>query len=347
MLDLKHKRIYVRNFFAKQFLLPRLKSKIGQFAPKKPRAKVLILNLNSNPVRAPGKVNPAIFFPPFSGVLAACGVSTAYVNDKEGMERELSESGRIPVVLVNLIHELHAEKDKYDIPEKLATKFSAIFNRHNTAKIIGDKIEANIFFTKHNISMPSLRPDAGKKIFSNTRFGSHDKVLLYESIDNADNERYNTEFIDTTVDFRDKTYYTSIRLNCIGAHIAQINVRASDKANGNPSVTGVDTPLDRTLLEYFHSFLVAPRLLEFISLAKQIESVLGPGFYTHDTLVERDSGQIYLSETGFKFYSEPYANHIMDVIGDRNFLTGAMDMDTYAAYSASVFVTYCAGKGFI
>ena len=82
-------------------------------------------------------------------------------------------------------------------------------------------------------------------------------------------------------------------------------------------------------------------------LAKEIETVLGPGFFAHDTLVERDTGKIYLSEVGFKFMSVPYADHVRDVIGDRNFLTGVVDMETYAAFAGSVFVTYCAGKGFI
>ena len=253
----------------------------------------------------------------------------------------------MPIVLINLIQENDDDPDLYRLPEIVVKKARAVFNSRQTAAIVRDKQETNNFLSKFGVLMPSLNPGPDRMVFSNTRSGTHNPVFISDSLAGIDKGRYNTEFIDTTVDFRDKTYYTSIRLNCVGSHVAQINVRASDEVNGNPSVTGIDTPLDRTLLEYFYSLLVVPRLLEFISLAKKIESVLGPGFYIHDTLVERDSGQIYLSETGFKFYSSPYANHTMDVIGDRNFLSGVMDSDTYAAYAASVFVTYCAGKGFI
>ncbi len=85
----------------------------------------------------------------------------------------------------------------------------------------------------------------------------------------------------------------------------------------------------------------------FESLAQKIESALGPGFYVHDVLVEKETGNVYLSEVGFKFFDQSYFDPMMGVTDDRNFLTGVMDMETYAAYAASVFVTYCAGKGFI
>ena len=345
MLYSKQKKKSAKNYFAKQYRLPRLKSKIERFAPKNPKAKVLILNLNSNPVRAPGKVDPEIFFPPFSSVLAACGVSTAYVSNKERMEREILESDRIPVILVNLIHELDAENDRYDIPENLANKFRAIFNRHKIAKIIGDKVEANIFFTKHDISMPRLRPNAGK-VFSNTRFGSHDKVLLYESIDDADSERYNTELIDTKIKFRGATYFTCIRLICIGTRVLQIYVRARDVNENDPSVHNQDTPKDGELIVYLYDRLVAPRLEEFYALGSCLGNVLGPGFYVHDVLVDRNSGQLNLCESGFKFYDDTYSEHMMGVIPDQNIRCNILDQGTFAGYAGSVFVTCCAEMGF-
>ena len=346
MLNLKRKKNRLKSYFGKQYRLPRLKSKIARFAPKKPRAKVLILNLNRNPVRAPGKVNPEIFFPPFSRVLAACGISTAYVNNKREMERELLVSDRIPVILVNLIHELHAEKDRYDISEKLATKFHAIFNRHNIAKIIGDKIEANIFFTKHKISMPSLHPNTGEKIFSNTRFGSHDKVLLYESIEDADIERYNTGFIDTRIEFGNAVYFTCIRLICIGTRVLQIYIRARDVNENDPSVHNQDTPKDFELIAHLYDRLIAPRLEEFRAFGSYLGNVLGPGFYVHDVLVDRNSGQLYLCESGFKFYDDTYSEHMMGVFPDRNIRCNILDQGTFAGYAGTVFVTYCAEMGF-
>ena len=117
---------------------------------------------------------------------------------------------------------------------------------------------------------------------------------------------YNTQFIDTTVQFRESVYFTCIRLVCIGTYLIRIYIRARDVSENNPSVHNKDTPKDRELLDYLHEKLVVPRLEAFHALSDRIGRVLGPGFYAHDVLIENKTGQLFLCETGFKFYDDTY-----------------------------------------
>ena len=74
-------------------------------------------------------------------------------------------------------------------------------------------------------------------------------------------------------------------------------------------------------------------------------SALGPGFYAHD--VDNESSELYVCETGFKFFDDTYSGRMGDVIEGRKFQAGYVDQETYAGYAASVFVTYCAEMGFL
>ena len=327
--------------------LARLRNKISVSVPEPLKAKVIILNLNSDPLNAAGKVVPNTFFPPFCAVLARCGIASVYLNDMENMSNELIESEGIPIVVISLVHELYDDLDRYKIPNQLIQKVAAVFNSHQTAGIIGDKRKANRYLSNQGVPMPSLNPDPRKKIFSNARVGSHEEVYLYDSVDDVDVSRYNTEFIDTRVEFNSTYFYTTIRLACIGSNIVQIYGRASDVENGNPSVHSTDTPRDCGLMDYIRDQLVIPHLEQFRFIAEKIEAALGPGFYVHDLLIDQENGNILLCETGFKFYDGTYSNHMMDTIGSRRLLTGIMDTKSYAAYAASMFVTYCVANSFI
>ena len=325
----------------------RMNSLISEISPKKERARVIILALGENARPDPGKIsNPEKFFHSFCNVLARCGISSVYVHGMDNLERELSKQNLLPTILINLVQELYDEYVEYEIPDRLLLKFSAEFDSFSTAKIIRDKKKANLVLSSQGIAMPSLDPE-NEKIFSNVRVGSKEPVTTYGSSRSLDSKRYNTKFIDTQFDYDSKTYYTCIRLICIGSIIVQIYARASDVDKGNPSVHNADTPLDNDLLDRIYKELVVPKIQQFRLLAQNIESVLGPGFYVHDILVEKETGELYLSEVGFKFYDQSYSSPMMGVTDDRDLLTGVMDIETYAAYAASVFVTYCAGKGFI
>lgn len=325
----------------------KLNSLIAEFAPERKKGEVIILAMGPRARPDSGKIsNPEKFFPSFCKVLAQCGISSVYVHGMDGLEDLLSKQGSTSTILINLIHELYDNLDDYELPNRILQNTSAVFNSCPTARIIRDKRRTNLFLSNEGVPMPILDPE-NEKIFSNARIGTNERVIISDTSGVSDKNRYNTKFIDTQIKFEQKIYYTCIRLVCIGSMIVQIYVRASDIENGNPSVHNADTPRDRNLLDNLYDLLVFPQMQNFESLAQKIESALGPGFYVHDVLVEKETGNVYLSEVGFKFFDQSYFDPMMGVTDDRNFLTGVMDMETYAAYAASVFVTYCAGKGFI
>ena len=321
--------------------------RIRQFQPKNVRGKIVILALGSRGLRTRGKVTSRRFFPPFCRVLGECGIASSYIGDYETLERELCLSNGLPTVLVNLVNEDFDDLESYKIPNDSLQNVTAVFNSHGVAAIIRDKKEANLFFSEHNINVPRQNLDEGTKVFSNARVGSGERAFIVENLQELDKGRYNTKFIDTTVQFRESVYFTCIRLVCIGTYLIRIYIRARDVSENNPSVHSKDTPRDHELLEYLREQLVVPRLEAFHALSYHIGHVLGPGFYTHDVLIENKSGRLFLCETGFKFYDDPYEERMIGVVGDRNFLSNISDQATYAGYAASVFVSYCAGKGFL
>ncbi len=296
-------------------------------------------------LRARGKVKSRRFFPPFCSVLGQCGIASVYIGDQASLERELCLADGLPHVLVNLVNEDQDDLELYKIPTDLLRNITAAFNSHEIAGIIRDKKKTNLFFSENHISVPGRNLDERTDVFSNARFGTNAGAFIVDNLQELDEERYNTQFIDTTVPFKDSVYFTCIRLMCIGTHLMRIYIRARDVREQNPSVHSKDTPKDPELLDYLHEELVAPRLEAFRALSYRIGHLLGPGFYAHDVLIENKTGQLFLCETGFKFYDDTYEERMIGVVSNRNFLTNVSDHETYAGYAASVFVTYCAEMG--
>lgn len=334
-------------FSKAEFRLWKENYRLRKYQPKNARAKIIIAAMGANGFRTRGKVSPRKFFPPFCRVLAACGISSAYVNDFTKLERELTVSREKPIILVNLVNEEHDNLQDYDFPETVLDRVAVTFNSHRVATIIRDKKETNLFLSRNNILMPSLSDLKDKTIFSNANIGSQERVLLYTAEEELDSNRYNVEFIDTRIQFEEAEYYTCIRLMCIGSRLVQVYVRARDVYENDPSVHSLNTPRDSELLNYLDSVLVAPRVKQLCALAEDMGSALGPGFYAHDALVDNVSGGLYLCETGFKFFDGTYSNHMMGVISQESIQRCVVDQETYAAYAASLFVTYCAEKGFL
>ena len=337
--------IFRKSVFRSKSAVRRINALIADSLPQSMKAKVVIHTPGPDAIPVSGKVVPEIFFPPFCRVLGQCGISSVYVHSIDDLEQEILESTSIPTILINLIHELYDDLDKLAVSNLVFQDKVVEFNSLSTAGIICNKYKANQFFSKNDVLVPRLDPK-NCKIFSNTIIGTKSPVMVYETIEDADKSRYNTEYIDTTLEFRNKKYFSTIRLICIGSIIVQIYARAADIEKGNPSVHNADTPLDPDLMEHMYNSLVMPNLHNFRSIANRLENILGPGFYVHDLLIDQESGKTYLSETGFKFFDTTYSKHMIEVTGNRKFLTGVMDMETFAAYSATIFVNYCASKGF-
>ena len=307
-----------------------------------------MLALGPTGLRTRGKVKPRKFFPPFCHVLARCGIASAYVHDAEGLQREIAQAQGAPVVLIDLVNETYHDLAARAIPERLASQATAVFNSRDLAGIVRDKREANRFLSARGVPMPSMDGLSGKRIFSNVRVGSAEPAFVYDSPDDADEDRYNTEFIDTRVRHGADCYYACVRLMCIGPHLVQVLVRARNVKENNPTVHAKDTPADRALLDRLIEVLVAPQLGDYSLLSRTMAEAMGPGFYSHDVLVEKDSGKLYVCETGFKFYNDGQWS-LMGHLADRTLSAqeSLTDQRTYASRSAAVFMTYCIEMGFL
>ncbi len=321
--------------------------RIRKVQPLHARAKILILAFGPRGLRARGKVKSRRFFPPFCNVLGQCGIASTYIGDHKNLERELCLADGLPTILVNLVNEDRDDLEPYKFPNDLLRNVTAVFNPHKIAGIIRDKKEANLFFSEHNISVPAHNLDKKTNVFSNSRFGTGARAFIIDDLQELNEERYNAQFIDTTVRFKESVYFTCIRLMCIGPYLIRIYIRARDVSENNPSVHTKDTPKDPELLDYLHETLVAPRVQAFHALSERIGHVLGPGFYAHDVLIENKTGQLFLCESGFKFYDDSYEEQMIGVLSDRNPLCNISDQETYAEHTASVFMRYCAEMGFL
>ena len=284
-----------------------------------------------------GKANAARYFPEFCRVLRAHDLSVRFCTDLGQVDALLSQP--MPTVLVNVFPEDRMQIWSKEL-ESLEAKAVAVYNRASLGPILADKAQTANFFDENDLPRPPpFRPDAA--VFSNSRFGSHKGAALVEAGKAIDTRRHNTAFIDTSVPFGSKSYHTTGRLLAIDGEIAHAFVRARDAKDDDPSVHEGDTPDDPDLLAFLHTELVEPRRAEFGELARRLAGAMGPGFYVHDILIERDSDRIFVCESGLKFdYGlnwlrfEPKANLFPSF--------GVMfPLESYAAHCGAIFAKQC------
>ena len=323
--------------------------RIAAHQPTKARAQVVIAAMGPDGFRTRGKVNHRLFFPPFCRILGEYGIRSVYVNSMASLEQELRLSEGMPTITIDLVNEDYGDLDTYDIPGGLSNQPSAVFNSRRVARIIGDKRQANAFLSSSGVPMPRIADakTVSGKIFSNARGGSKERVSIYDDINKIDEDRYNTEFVDTRIEYNEHVYYTTVRLMCIGTRLVQAYVRARPEAENDPSVHNADTPRNRELLDHLYGALVSQRIEEYAQLAEKIGSALDPGFYAHDILVANDSDKLFLCETGFKFFDISYWNVVESIVDDRAFQYNVVDQETHARHAASVFIAYCTEAGFL
>ena len=318
---------------------------ISEFQPAAASAKVIIAALTPAGLKSRGKVNVVKFFPPFCQVLGQHGIGSAYIRNSADLQRELLSSREMPIILIDLVHELYDELESEKMIREYGSRIGVVFNSYKVAHVVRDKKIANDYLSSHGIPMPRCGGLDRQKIFSNVRIGTKEPVFVHDDIGDADKSRYNSEFIDTRIRIGDTSYYTSVRLMCIGSRLLQAYVRARDTRENNPSVHTADTPLDHELLQNLYRQLVATRIKDYSLLAKRMGSVLGPGFYAHDVLVDNTSHEIFVCETGFKFFDDPYWDRIKSIADGRDFQYNVVRQYVYAKYAAGEFLSYCKEQG--
>jgi len=188
-------------------------------------------------------------------------------------------------------------------------------------RIIGDKRATNDIFSKAGIPVPpNAGPQATNKVFSNALIGSRGATAVIDIGRPLDMDRYNTWFIDTVHDYMGKSYYVAIRTLAVTGTMISAFVRLRPTGEAETSVHAVDTPKDADLISYFHQTLVEANRPRLIQLCERIGKVLGPGFYCHDILPSRETGELFVCETGFKFDDMAYRDHLWSISTDLPFL---------------------------
>ena len=313
---------------------------IKRFKPKEAIARVIIADLQTaHPLKNRQKVDALRFFPHFCKVLAQEKIESVFVHDIASLEHNLLAGDR-KNILINLIDEERSGIDIYNYSDDLMSRCDSVFNSMNSAKIIRDKKATNEFLSAHGILMPKYGTSHHGRIFSQSRTGySSAAKLVYEG-NQASSDRYNTEYIDTIVQYDGKDYYTCIRIMCIGTRLIKVLVLARDCKEHNPEVRDLNTPQDRSLLQYLYKQMAVPTLGQLVSLGERIGILFGPGFYAHDVLVDNRSGLAYLCETELKFYPRAFMKRFRGMFDKEQVLFSTCNQNTYAQYAASEFVDY-------
>jgi hypothetical protein len=266
-----------------------------------PLGHVIVAPLTPRAIKGRGKVNPARFFPGFCQRLAERGYATQFHFTPE----DLTKAARLPnATIVHLYNEENIIPTDAEVAEA-ETHARCIFNALPSGRIMGKKALTNEFLTGQGIAMPSMAPGPGKAVFSNAPASTSKPAWVVSDEDALDDTRYNTELIDTTVEFDGRAYLTTLRLMAVGRHVVLPYLGVRHKDLRRPSVHGVTTPRDAGLYNHLFHQLYLDRAEELADLAQRLNRALGPGFYHHDLLIERGTGRILVCEVGYKF--DPYA----------------------------------------
>ena len=293
----------------KRAILRPLISRQLRSAPSTPKGTVVFAGLTKQQLHVCGKMSPARVLPAICNALRSEGYYTFFACSEAELARFQNCSGPVIVVM------LYGEDDTKGVPEsasliELLQDAELVFNNPRAGSIIRSKRRTHEVLTAAGVLMPELKAVADKPVFSNANASSGAKVKVLEAGEQLDNERYNTEFIDTRQRVNGKEYYTTVRLLCVGPYVTHAFVRARDVSEGDPNVHLKNTPRDARLIKVLEQRLIEPNGAQFSELAERTYDALGPGFYAHDILVEAGSNRVLMCETGFKFNDAPFAEWV-------------------------------------
>lgn len=315
---------------------------LSMLRPADPVGRVVVSGLGPQGFAA-GKCEPDFFFPPFVFELARSGIETVLA----GTMRALLAACDTPLELA-VIHVYN--EDFHDFDELFGVErqvsHALVFNRAELGGILGWKDRTHALLAARGIAMPRRAEElhGGETVFSNARRGSGSPVSLVSGADRPDPSRYNVEFIDTRRSYRGTEYHITPRLMCVGREIVHSIIRCSAADSGNPSARVQVTPMDPELAQHLYSELIVKNRNELAALAAGIGDALGPGFYAHDLVVERDSGRVLVCESGFKFDSfevRQYLKPMAARLPERELIFSPVQ----AARSAEAFLAECRRHG--
>lgn len=191
---------------------------------------------------------------------------------------------------------------------------ASVLHKTSLAEVIADKLRTNYFLSGAGVPTPRIVEGvADTRVFSNSRKGTGHAVQLHSPGSQLDPNRYNTEFLDSSHKYAGRSYFVALRAVCVGTTPVAFYVRARRTEENNSSVHNKNTPLDPDVLNHFYRTLVLERKSELTSICELSGKALGLGFFAHDILPERETGKMYVTETGFKFGDRGYASRLRSI----------------------------------
>lgn len=311
---------------------------VREAQPRAPDFSVVFTALTRDGLAANGKVSAFEYLPPFCDHLRRAGVATTFVSSLRELKRALRQSSE--TVLVHIYGEDH-EQIVSDRLTALDARAALVFNPSRLGPLLADKQASQDAFAGGGIPVPPVIGADGPG-FVRARMGTHEPTIAGALAAGTATEDYiKTAFVDTRVPFRERSYYTTVRLHCLDDEILHAYPRARDAAEGDPSVHAADTPRDPDLIEHLHQMLVVPNGDRFRDIARAMFGVLGHGFFAHDLLIDATSGDIFVCESGLKFDDPAFWMHLEPVAGDIPSQARLYPVDDFARYVAGRFLERC------
>ncbi|MZQ91167.1 hypothetical protein GVY41_19020 [Frigidibacter albus] len=307
----------------------------GIAAPANRPRRIVITGFTRFGFWAKAKVYQWDYFPGFTQRMAEKGVDCFFVWDEDGLDRHAVDKNAAIIHLFN-------EELPFPYTQRVAAaerRAGFVFCTRRAGSIISNKRTANKYLSANGIQMPRMIDEASPEaiVFSNSEIGSGKATRVLAPGDAVDPTRYNTEYIDTRIEFQGSKYFTMFRIQAVGTQVLHAYVRARHTRERSPSVHSKDTPADHQLIEYLHERLIRSREAGIASFASAMGILLGPGSYAHDMIVCNKTDRMYMVESGFKFNDSPYAEYLRSV-ADRTPCNRIFYDGTYPMRAADLFL---------
>lgn len=268
----------------------------------KAEGQVIFSAVTPSALRGRGKVEPDVFLPPFMKALAEDGWSSSFIFDEEELLAKTQKS-ELPIALINLYNEERPGIPNTQCMRDAQRNAVVVFNPVQMGKTLGYKPDTNNLYAASGIPVPEMYIGPDDKVFSNAIQNTSQAAWVTASLTPEEEGRYNTRFIETQRAFEGHLYRNTVRVLACGPHIVHgfVGLRRVSDIPGQASVHGVNTPPDPDLVSYFFEELFEKRRADLEVLTRKINDVIGPGFYHHDLLINSETDEIYVCETGIKF----------------------------------------------
>jgi hypothetical protein len=293
-----------------------------------------------------GKITPHLFFPAFRNALRPYGITVEDCSDEQ-LATQLDRYRGQPIILV--YREVHAATNSAFALKVASAEAKArghtlqVLHSLSLGLLVANKKATNQALQEAGVPVPKLieQRRASVRVFSNDNCSTDAAVCVVDAECDLNQERYNTEFIDTTHLYEGRYYYVFLRAMCVGRSCASIYVSARPIDDGSPSVRERLSPIDAGLLNDLHRRIVVPRKARIDEICRAIGARLGPAFYSHDLLPSNSTQDIYVCETGFKFDDVAIRSRLAPLADDIPFNDHAAAIERSAHALVSALTAHC------